>query len=88
MYHARADEGVVTRLEKALTLIKQRKELCNQHKLEKIYEAKLQILTDNGSNRGGACVKVFLPSIPDHKLRNNSEEGEVDPFDGLGSLFG
>jgi len=92
-HHVRADEGVVSRLEKALTLIKQRQELCKQHGLQPKYEAKLQILTDNGSNRGGSCLKVFLPEIPDEHLMTIPanqviEEEEPGGFDDLGSLFG
>tara|TARA_B100000902_G_scaffold38251_1_gene45496 strand:+ start:191 stop:538 length:348 start_codon:yes stop_codon:yes gene_type:complete len=88
MYHVRADEGVASRLEKALTLIKQRKELCKQHGLKTTYEAKLQILTDNGGNRGAVCLKVFLPEIPESLLLSQDSEEEEDSFDGLTSLFG
>lgn len=93
MYHVRADAGVVSRLEKAITLIKQREELCKQHGLPERYHAKLQILTDSGVNRGGSCLKVFLPAIPEENLitipaNQVIEEEEQGGFDGLGSLFG
>ena len=92
-HYAKMDERVIQNLEKGLLLAQQRAELVRTMtgSGNEIYLAKVQILTDTGSGRGSHCLKVFLPKIPEERLVERQPEqqiAEVDPFDGLGPLFG